>query len=148
MEINEIHVKFFKIIIILWREFLLIGSFAESQHGEVTFPEISTTILEKICQYFYWHLQFARYWVFSSPFSLLFVAISSSAILICCLCLRITLSILLRDFIFGCDFLKKVDILTEKEDLNAFVSVSLIYKTPTRPLHITYPFFLSLRIWE
>ncbi|QHN94959.1 Transcription elongation factor B polypeptide [Arachis hypogaea] len=36
------------------------GSFAERQHGEVTFPEISTTILEKICQYFYWHLQFAR----------------------------------------------------------------------------------------
>ncbi|CAK8575894.1 unnamed protein product [Lathyrus sativus] len=35
------------------------GSFAESQHGEVTFPEISTTILEKICQYFYWHLEFA-----------------------------------------------------------------------------------------
>ncbi|KAG5104312.1 hypothetical protein JHK82_041282 [Glycine max] len=35
------------------------GSFAERQHGEVTFPEISTTILEKICQYFYWHLQFA-----------------------------------------------------------------------------------------
>ncbi|KAI4334570.1 hypothetical protein L6164_019244 [Bauhinia variegata] len=35
------------------------GSFAETQHGEVTFPEISTTILEKICQYFYWHLQFA-----------------------------------------------------------------------------------------
>ncbi|WVZ00838.1 hypothetical protein V8G54_026907 [Vigna mungo] len=39
------------------------GSFSERQHGEVTFPEISTTILEKICQYFYWHLQFARlYW--------------------------------------------------------------------------------------
>ncbi|KAH1219168.1 Elongin-C [Glycine max] len=37
------------------------GSFAERQHGEVTFPEISTTILEKICQYFYWHLQFARW---------------------------------------------------------------------------------------
>jgi len=37
------------------------GSFAERQHGEVTFPEISTTILEKICQYFYWHLQFARF---------------------------------------------------------------------------------------
>ncbi|KAF5954255.1 hypothetical protein HYC85_007111 [Camellia sinensis] len=36
------------------------GSFAETQHGEVTFPEISTTILEKICQYFYWSLQYAR----------------------------------------------------------------------------------------
>ncbi|KAI4369504.1 hypothetical protein MLD38_017939 [Melastoma candidum] len=35
------------------------GSFAEAQLGEVTFPEISTTILEKICQYFYWSLQYA-----------------------------------------------------------------------------------------
>ncbi|KAL6974985.1 hypothetical protein U1Q18_041752 [Sarracenia purpurea var. burkii] len=35
------------------------GSFAETQHGEVTFPEISTIILEKICQYFYWSLQYA-----------------------------------------------------------------------------------------
>ncbi|CAI9106864.1 OLC1v1006101C2 [Oldenlandia corymbosa var. corymbosa] len=37
------------------------GSFAETEHGEVTFPEISTTILEKICQYFYWSLQYARF---------------------------------------------------------------------------------------
>ncbi|XP_071723060.1 uncharacterized protein [Rutidosis leptorrhynchoides] len=36
------------------------GGFAESQLGEVTFPEISTTILEKICQYFYWSLQYSR----------------------------------------------------------------------------------------
>ncbi|XP_012066945.1 elongin-C [Jatropha curcas] len=36
------------------------GSFAETQHGEVTFPEISTVILEKICQYFYWSLQYAN----------------------------------------------------------------------------------------
>ncbi|XP_044481598.1 elongin-C-like [Mangifera indica] len=36
------------------------GSFAETQDGKVTFPEISTTILEKICQYFYWSLQYAR----------------------------------------------------------------------------------------
>ncbi|KAL6549529.1 hypothetical protein OROHE_008646 [Orobanche hederae] len=35
------------------------GGFAETEHGEVTFPEISTTILEKICQYFYWSLQYA-----------------------------------------------------------------------------------------
>ncbi|XP_052188070.1 elongin-C isoform X2 [Diospyros lotus] len=35
------------------------GGFAEAQHGEVTFPEISTTILEKVCQYFYWSLQYA-----------------------------------------------------------------------------------------
>ncbi|XP_031741205.1 LOW QUALITY PROTEIN: elongin-C [Cucumis sativus] len=34
------------------------GNFAESQHREVTFPEISTTILEKICQYFHWNLPF------------------------------------------------------------------------------------------
>ncbi|KAG5603029.1 hypothetical protein H5410_034399 [Solanum commersonii] len=36
------------------------GSFAETEHGQVTFPEINTTILEKICQYFYWSLQYAR----------------------------------------------------------------------------------------
>ncbi|KAL6203325.1 hypothetical protein ACLB2K_027025 [Fragaria x ananassa] len=36
------------------------GGFAETELGEVTFPEISTTILEKICKYFYWNLQFAR----------------------------------------------------------------------------------------
>ncbi|KAL9412807.1 hypothetical protein AB3S75_041459 [Citrus x aurantiifolia] len=36
------------------------GGFAETEHGEVTFPEISTTILEKICQYFYWSLQYSR----------------------------------------------------------------------------------------
>ncbi|KAG5238281.1 hypothetical protein OIU76_014768 [Salix suchowensis] len=36
------------------------GSFAETEHREVTFPEISTTILEKICQYFYWSLQYAN----------------------------------------------------------------------------------------
>lgn len=42
----------------------LLGSFAEREHGQVTFPEISSTILEKICQYFYWHLEFARYFIF------------------------------------------------------------------------------------
>lgn len=35
------------------------GSFSEKEHGVVRFPEISTAILEKICQYFYWNLQFA-----------------------------------------------------------------------------------------
>ncbi|KAF8396831.1 hypothetical protein HHK36_018466 [Tetracentron sinense] len=35
------------------------GSFAETQHGVVTFPEIRTVILEKVCQYFYWSLQSA-----------------------------------------------------------------------------------------
>ncbi|XP_058204565.1 uncharacterized protein LOC131318663 [Rhododendron vialii] len=37
-----------------------LGSFAETQHEDVTFPEISTIILEKICQYFYWLLQYTR----------------------------------------------------------------------------------------
>ncbi|GMJ15472.1 hypothetical protein like AT5G59140 [Hibiscus trionum] len=36
------------------------GGFAEAEHGEVTFPEISSVILEKICQYFYWSLQYSR----------------------------------------------------------------------------------------
>ncbi|KAJ6904971.1 hypothetical protein NC652_022878 [Populus alba x Populus x berolinensis] len=44
------------------------GGFAETEHGEVTFPEISTTILEKICQYFYWSLQYARFCSFPSTF--------------------------------------------------------------------------------
>ncbi|KAL5580908.1 hypothetical protein UlMin_013350 [Ulmus minor] len=35
------------------------GNFAEAELGVVTFPEISTTILEKICKYFHWNLQFA-----------------------------------------------------------------------------------------
>ncbi|KAG0585395.1 hypothetical protein M758_2G007700 [Ceratodon purpureus] len=34
------------------------GSFSETELGEVNFPEISTPILEKVCQYFYWSLQF------------------------------------------------------------------------------------------
>ncbi|KAG4207107.1 hypothetical protein ERO13_A03G046200v2 [Gossypium hirsutum] len=37
-----------------------IGGFAEMELGEVTFPEISAVILEKICQYFYWALQYSR----------------------------------------------------------------------------------------
>ncbi|KAB2038405.1 hypothetical protein ES319_D03G142600v1 [Gossypium barbadense] len=36
------------------------GGFAETELGEVTFPEISAVILEKICQYFYWALQYSR----------------------------------------------------------------------------------------
>lgn len=46
-----------------------LGSFAETEHGEVTFPEISTTILEKICQYFYWSLQYARFFTHLSLMS-------------------------------------------------------------------------------
>ncbi|XP_041995308.1 elongin-C-like isoform X1 [Salvia splendens] len=38
---------------------MLTGGFLETEHGKVNFPEISTTILEKICQYFHWSLQYA-----------------------------------------------------------------------------------------
>jgi transcription elongation factor B subunit 1 len=34
------------------------GSFTETELGEVKFPEISTTILEKVCQYFYYKLRY------------------------------------------------------------------------------------------
>lgn len=33
------------------------GGFQETEAGEVRFPEISTPILEKICQYFYYKLR-------------------------------------------------------------------------------------------
>jgi transcription elongation factor B subunit 1 len=36
------------------------GGFSETREGEVRFPEISTPILEKICQYFYWSLHYSR----------------------------------------------------------------------------------------
>jgi transcription elongation factor B subunit 1 len=36
------------------------GGFSETRHGEVRFPEISTHVLEKICQYFYWSLRYSR----------------------------------------------------------------------------------------
>ena len=42
------------------------GGFAETEHGEVTFPEISAVILEKICQYFYWSLQYSRFVFFDT----------------------------------------------------------------------------------
>ncbi|PIA54555.1 hypothetical protein AQUCO_00900844v1 [Aquilegia coerulea] len=48
------------------------GSFSETQHGVVRFPEISTPILEKICQYFYWSLQFARFFFFFFKLSFFF----------------------------------------------------------------------------
>ncbi|KAH7284637.1 hypothetical protein KP509_34G063700 [Ceratopteris richardii] len=35
------------------------GGFTEREFGEVRFPEISTRILEKVCQYFYWSLQYS-----------------------------------------------------------------------------------------
>lgn len=34
------------------------GSFTETELGEVKFPEISTAILEKVCQYFYYKLRY------------------------------------------------------------------------------------------
>ncbi|KAL0887192.1 hypothetical protein Bca101_011175 [Brassica carinata] len=45
----------FKKLCLVWA-----GGFSESKDGVVTFPDISTTILEKICQYFYWSLQYSR----------------------------------------------------------------------------------------
>ncbi|XP_041995310.1 elongin-C-like isoform X2 [Salvia splendens] len=43
---------------------MLTGGFLETEHGKVNFPEISTTILEKICQYFHWSLQYASLWMY------------------------------------------------------------------------------------
>ena len=34
------------------------GSFTETELGEVKFPEISTHVLEKVCQYFYYKLRY------------------------------------------------------------------------------------------
>ena len=36
------------------------GSFTETELGEIRFPEISTPILEKVCQYFYYKLRWAN----------------------------------------------------------------------------------------
>eukprot|EP00244_Chara_vulgaris_P012528 TRINITY_DN6620_c0_g1_i1.p1 TRINITY_DN6620_c0_g1~~TRINITY_DN6620_c0_g1_i1.p1 ORF type:complete len:105 (-),score=23.37 TRINITY_DN6620_c0_g1_i1:258-572(-) len=36
------------------------GSFTETELGEVKFPEISTPILEKLCQYFYYKLRYSN----------------------------------------------------------------------------------------
>lgn len=53
-----------KLALYCWFWFVLLGSFSETEHRQVTFPEISTTILEKICQYFHWSLQYARFGLF------------------------------------------------------------------------------------
>ncbi|CAI7903197.1 unnamed protein product [Closterium sp. NIES-54] len=37
-----------------------LGGFQESDSGEVRFPEISTPILEKLCQYFYYKLRYSN----------------------------------------------------------------------------------------
>jgi elongin-C len=36
------------------------GSFTETELGEVRFPEISTPILERVCQYCYYKLRWAN----------------------------------------------------------------------------------------
>ncbi|XP_031286294.1 elongin-C-like [Pistacia vera] len=64
------------------------GSFAETQDGKVTFPEISTTILEKICQYFYWSLQYARFcFFFSNLYSFVETLLQSIDVFTCLLIL-------------------------------------------------------------
>ena len=39
---------------------VFVGSFTESELGEIRFPEISTPILEKVCQYFYYKLRYTN----------------------------------------------------------------------------------------
>lgn len=34
----------------------LAGSFTETEHGEVTFSDITTPVLERVCQYFYYKM--------------------------------------------------------------------------------------------
>lgn len=36
------------------------GGFQETESSEVSFPEISTPILEKLCQYFYYRLHYSK----------------------------------------------------------------------------------------
>lgn len=36
--------------------FLPAGSFTETEHGEVTFSDITTPVLERVCQYFYYKM--------------------------------------------------------------------------------------------
>ncbi|KAI5065281.1 hypothetical protein GOP47_0019976 [Adiantum capillus-veneris] len=36
------------------------GGFKETEVGEVKLPEISTPVLEKVCEFFYWSLQFSN----------------------------------------------------------------------------------------
>ncbi|GHP06613.1 hypothetical protein PPROV_000535800 [Pycnococcus provasolii] len=36
------------------------GAFTETELGEVKFPEITTEVLEKICQYFYYKLRYTN----------------------------------------------------------------------------------------
>ena len=34
------------------------GGFTEAETSEIRFPEISTPVLEKVCQYFYYKLRY------------------------------------------------------------------------------------------
>jgi len=43
------------------------GSFTETELGEVRFPEISTPILEKVCEYFYYKLRYQNSTVRNIP---------------------------------------------------------------------------------
>ncbi|KAG8090373.1 hypothetical protein GUJ93_ZPchr0011g28691 [Zizania palustris] len=52
------------------------GGFSETREGEVRFPEITTPILEKICQYFYWSLHYSRY---PPPIGYLYSLLSSTS---------------------------------------------------------------------
>lgn len=39
------------------------GNFTETELGEINFPEISSPILEKICEYFYYKLRYQNEYV-------------------------------------------------------------------------------------
>lgn len=34
------------------------GTFTETEQGEIRFPDIPATVLEKVCQYFYYKLKY------------------------------------------------------------------------------------------
>jgi hypothetical protein len=42
---------------------VLAGNFTETALGEISFPEISAPILEKICEYFYYKLRYQNEYV-------------------------------------------------------------------------------------
>ena len=58
-------IPFFPFVLHLSRFLIwwLLGSFTESELGEIRFPEISTPILEKVCQYFYYKLRYTNRYV-------------------------------------------------------------------------------------
>ena len=48
--------------------FVCAGQFAESQQGEIKFPEISAKVLEKVVQYFYYKLKYTNHQGALPPF--------------------------------------------------------------------------------